>query len=69
VPSEKASAATLPVWKAFVVQFTEETRTRKGVFSGRVEHMRSGRRARFDSAQQLLAVLGTMLDQLGENSI
>jgi hypothetical protein len=59
----------LPVGKAFVVQFTEETRTRRGVFSGRVEHMRSGRRARFDSAQELVVELGKMLDQLGENSI
>ena len=66
-PSETGAAPTLPVWKAFVVQFSQETRTRTGTFSGRVEHMRSGRRARFHSAEELLAVFTTMLDQLGEN--
>jgi hypothetical protein len=56
----------LPVYKAFVLQFTRETRAKGGVFAGRVEHMTSGRRARFASKQELLAVLGTMLDELGE---
>ena len=64
--SEKGELPTLPVYKAFVVQFTRETRTQGGIFSGRVEHMSSGRRARFASKQELLAVLGTMLDQLGD---
>jgi hypothetical protein len=66
--SEKGEVPSLPVYKAFVVQFTRETRTHGGDFSGRVEHMSSGRRARFASKQELLAVLGTMLDQLGENA-
>jgi hypothetical protein len=66
--SEKGAVPSLPVYKAFVVQFTRETRTQGGAFSGRVEHMRSGRRARFASKQELLAVLGTMLDQLGKNA-
>jgi len=56
---------TLPVWKAFVVQFSRETNTRKGTFSGRVEHMTSGRRARFGSTRELLAVLRRLLDELG----
>jgi hypothetical protein len=56
----------LPVYKAFVLQFTRATRTQGGVFSGRVEHMSSGRRARFASRQELLAVLEKMLDELGE---
>jgi len=58
----------LPVWKAFVVQFSRETNRETGTFSGRVEHMSSGRRARFGSSQELVAVLGTMLDQLGERT-
>ena len=64
--SETGEAPTLPAYKAFVVQFSRETRSQGGVFSGRVEHMSSGRRARFGSRQELLAVLGKMLDELGE---
>jgi len=56
------------VWKAFVVQFSRETRAKTGAFSGRVEHMSSGRRARFASKQGLLAVLKDMLADLGENA-
>ena len=56
------------MWKAFVVQFSRETNRETGTFSGRVEHMSSGRRARFGSSQELVAVLGTMLDQLGERT-
>jgi hypothetical protein len=56
----------LPVWKAFVVQFSRETQAKAGPFAGRVEHMSSGRRARFGSAAQLVAVLRRMIDQLGD---
>src|SRR5262245_23716738 len=65
-PSESPDVPALPVWKAFVVQFSRETRTATGTFSGRVEHVSSGRRARFASAQELLAVLRKMLGELGE---
>jgi hypothetical protein len=64
--SEKGEVPTLPVYKAFVVQFTRDTRSQAGIFAGRVEHMSSGRRARFASQQELLAVLETMLEQLGD---
>ena len=57
---------TLPVWKAFVVQFSSETNPRTRTFSGRVEHMSSGRRARFASSRELVAVLGKLLRELGE---
>jgi hypothetical protein len=63
---ESGDVPALPVYKAFVVQFTRETRSQGGDFSGRVEHMNSGRRTRFASKQELLAVLGTMLEELGE---
>lgn len=63
---DREEVPALPVWKAFVVQFSRETRTRTGVFSGRVEHVSSGRRAHFVSTKELLAALATMLDQLGE---
>jgi hypothetical protein len=68
ISSDSDQVPTLPVWKAFVVQFTRETRSQTGTFSGRVEHFRSGRRARFSSEQELVAVLEKMLDALGEES-
>lgn len=57
---------TLPAYKAFVVQFSRATRPQAGTFSGRVEHISSGRRATFASTRELLAVLGKLLDELGE---
>ena len=57
------------MWKAFVVQFSRDTRTRGGTFSGRIEHLNSGRRDRFGSKEELLASLDRMLDQLGENGV
>jgi len=56
----------LPVWRAFVVQFSRETNARTRTFGGRVTHMSSGRRAHFASSRELLAVLGKLLCQLGE---
>ena len=58
---------TLPVWKAFVVQFSLETDPHAGAFSGRVEHMSSGRRASFASTRELIAVLAKLLRELGES--
>jgi hypothetical protein len=65
--SNSEEGAALPVWKAFVVQFSRETRPRTGTFSGRVEHLSSGRRARFGTTRELLAALRKMLSELGEN--
>jgi len=66
--SAGGEAPALPVWKAFVVQFTRETCTHPRTFAGRVEHVRSGRRARFASTRGLLAVLRKMLHELGGNA-
>lgn len=55
----------LPAWKAFVVQFSRETEAH-GVFTGRVEHLNSGRRLRFASEEELLSALKKMLGELGE---
>jgi hypothetical protein len=54
------------MWKAFVVQFSRETGAKTGAFSGRVEHMSSGRRDRFTSTGELVSVLSKMIDKLGE---
>jgi len=64
--SESEDVPALPVWKAFVVQFSRETRTQTGIFSGRIEHLSSGRRARFGSKEELFAAVDKMLDQLGD---
>jgi hypothetical protein len=55
----------LPAWKAFVVQFTRDTNPPAGNFSGRVEHLSSGRRARFSSKRELLAGLEKLLEEIG----
>jgi hypothetical protein len=47
------------------VQFSREAATATGIFSGRVEHLSSGRRARFSSAKELLVILQTLLDEIG----
>ena len=47
--------------RAFVVQFREETDTTRPHFTGRVEHMVSGRAARFQSPEELLAFFTAIL--------
>jgi hypothetical protein len=58
----------LPAWKAFVVQFSREPSTPGGMFTGRIEHLSSGRRAHFHSAQELVATLEQLLAELGAAS-
>ena len=65
-PLSSGELPALPAWKAFVVQFSRETAVQTGTFAGRVEHISSGRRARFGSTQELIAALRKMLEQLGE---
>jgi hypothetical protein len=55
----------LPAWKAFVVQFSRETDCAGGAFSGRIEHLSSGRRAHFESPDELLVALRRLLAELG----
>ena len=59
---------SLPAWKAFVVQFSRSTGSRSGVFAGRIEHLNSGRRVRFESRRALLATLERMLDEIESGS-
>jgi hypothetical protein len=61
-PAEPA----LPAWKAFVVQFNRETKGSSGTFAGRVEHLTSGRRAHFESPEELVAVIGQLIEELGK---
>ena len=55
---------TLPPWKAFVVQFSLDSAVPTGVFAGRVEHLSSARRVRFNSKESLLVVLERLLDDI-----
>ncbi len=52
----------LPAWKAFVVQFTRDAHTASATFAGRIEHLSSGRRARFSSAKEVVTLLGELLE-------
>ena len=61
----QSSQPGLPAWKAFVVQFSSECEAGAGIFSGRVEHLSSGRRAHFHSPQELVATLQQLLAELG----
>ncbi len=63
-----APVPELPAWKAFVVQFSRETAPSSATFAGRIEHLSSGRRARFDSPQSLLKMLEKLLDEVHTNS-
>jgi hypothetical protein len=61
VPRRAGDKPTLPYAKAFVVQFTAETDARLEHATGRVEHLETGRRARFASMEDLLAGFVAML--------
>ena len=56
----------LPAWKAFVVQFSRET-TSVATCSGRVEHLSSGRRARFGSPAELLAAMDQLIAEVARD--
>jgi hypothetical protein len=59
-----------PSWdcrlEGFVIQFSSESEVAGGVFTGRVEHLSSGRRAHFHSPEELVATLRQLLAELGE---
>jgi len=63
---DRQTPPALPAWKAFVVQFAADAGVRGPHCSGRVEHLSSGRRLRFESKEELVEVLGKLLDELGD---
>ncbi len=65
-PQQEAgeAAAPLPVDKAFVLQLGRETGPALDPFAGRVEHLCTGRRARFETFDDFRAVLGRLLEEL-----
>ena len=54
----------LPSWKAFVIQLSHDTTPDSGIFAGRIEHLSSGRRQRFASGKELLAMVMRLLSDL-----
>ena len=60
-PQTGPTPRALPYAKAFVVQFSAETDPRRGTVTGRMEHLQTGRRSRFASADELLAWIMAML--------
>ena len=63
-PSSQPTPHLPPEW-AFVIQFSRETEG-ETIFSGRVEHLSSGRRAHFQSPDELVAILRKLLVELGD---
>lgn len=55
---------TLPSNRAFVVQFRVEEIGAQPHYAGRVEHVVSRQVARFDSAEELLAFMASVLVQV-----
>jgi len=58
------SEPPLPTEMAFVVQFAADTEPRQGRFTGRVEHIVSGRATHFDSQDDLLGFIERVLSTL-----
>jgi hypothetical protein len=54
-------AQSLPVERAFVVQFSGDASVPNRLISGRVEHVGTGRSRRFESLEDLLAFVATLM--------
>jgi hypothetical protein len=63
-----ADGPSLPYAKAFVIQFTAETDAGLEYASGRIEHLQSGRRERFESADDLLLWIAALLPRPTDSS-
>jgi hypothetical protein len=55
--------ATLPPWRAFLVQLTSDTTADGATYAGRVEHLGSGKREPFASGEELLVMLLGLLEK------
>jgi hypothetical protein len=61
---EPASGApSLPVSRAFVVQFSADTLASANRFAGRIEHIESGRGRRFTTLAELMAFVTACLEK------
>jgi hypothetical protein len=66
--ADENPAPAFPAWKAFVVQFSRETRDFTATCAGRIEHLSSGRRIQFTSPAELLQALERLLAASGDGS-
>jgi hypothetical protein len=65
-PGPKADlpeAPELPTGKAFVLQLSRETGPTLEPFAGRIEHLASGRRLKFESFAAFQAAVGRLLTE------
>lgn len=72
IPAEEGPSEPtpeFPPWKAFLVQFSRDTDTQSDSFAGRVEHLSSGNRVRFNGEEELAATLRMLLDKFCRTSI
>ncbi len=61
---DSAGKPSLPVQRAFVVQFRAEADVERGRFAGRVEHVVTGQASLFHSLEELLAFMASVLIQV-----
>jgi hypothetical protein len=64
----KTPIKSLPPERAFVVQLEADTDLSAGDVAGRIEHIVSGRAARFQSLSQLLAFLRRVVGSVREEA-
>ena len=60
-PHVLEAVAALPTDKAFVLQLTRDSGPGRAAFAGRLEHLASGRRARFETVEEFMAALDRLL--------
>jgi hypothetical protein len=53
----------LPSWRAFLVSLSGDADPSEEVFYGRVEHVQTGRRAKFSSPAELQAFMALVLEE------
>jgi hypothetical protein len=61
VGADSPEAPELPTGKAFVLQLSRETGPTLKPFAGRIEHLASGRRLKFESFAAFQAAVGRLL--------
>jgi hypothetical protein len=60
---ETRTVDELPRTKAFVLQLRRDSGPGRATFAGRVEHLSTGRRARFETLEELMAALTRLLGE------
>ena len=66
IPSCEDERAALPPERAFVLQLRREAAGEPASFTGRIEHVTSGRHTRFQSVDQAVAFIANVLRRQGD---